>query len=78
MKGDFGMAEMVLVYASMTGNTEEFWQRNAQDCHGLIYKHFRSWVVLLEVVLYFVVLVHLARSFFGCLLDSLKKLIRIR
>jgi hypothetical protein len=44
------------VCAHLTVSNEDFWRRNMDECHLIISRHFASWMVLLEFVVYAVLL----------------------
>lgn len=41
------------ICSKMTHSPEEFWVRNISECQRLISQNFYSWIVLLEVMVYF-------------------------
>lgn len=41
------------ICAQLSPSNEAFWGRNPDECHQIISRHFYSWVVLLEVSVYF-------------------------
>jgi hypothetical protein len=44
------------VCAHLTVSNEDFWRKNMDECHLIVSRHFASWVVLLEFVVYAVLL----------------------
>lgn len=49
------------VCASLTVSNEDFWRRNMDECHLIVSRHFASWVVLVEFMVYAVLLWKLYR-----------------
>lgn len=45
------------ICSRMTESSEHFWHLNMEECHRIIATHFHSYVVLLEVLVYFILLV---------------------
>lgn len=44
------------ICSHLTPSSEEFWLRNPEECSHLITRQFYSWIVLFEVVLYFLII----------------------
>jgi hypothetical protein len=44
------------ICSHLSPSPQDFWLRNMDECHRLITQQFYSWVVLLEVILYFMIL----------------------
>ena len=44
------------ICASITGNRADFWKDHPEECSSILDRKFYSWLVVFEVVLYFVVM----------------------
>jgi len=56
--GFWGGATAPEICAQLTGTQEQFWtrsQENAEECSGLIQRHFWSWLVLGTTATYFMI-----------------------
>jgi hypothetical protein len=44
------------ICSHLTMSPDDFWIRNMEECQRIISQHFSSWVILFEIIVYFVLL----------------------
>ena len=55
------------ICSQLTLSNEEFWLKNIEECHRIISQHFYSWVVLFEMLIYFLFIGKLVIYCFACI-----------
>jgi len=66
VRGIWGNRPFHDICAEITQHRSEFWARNPEECLLILENNFDSWVVWLQVVVYFVFLAALIRKILRC------------